>query len=741
MSADAQLKEAICLAALELADPAQRAAFLERACAGDERLRAEVGQMLSLHADAEKFFARGAAAVASAERDLPPAKVAAAVADATLPGEPGELPGSRVGRYQLLQRLGEGGCGTVYLAEQEEPVRRRVAVKVIKPGMDTRSVVARFEAERQALAMMDHPNIARVLDAGATESGHPYFVMELVQGVRITRFCDEHNFDTRQRLELFIQICRAIQHAHQKGIIHRDLKPSNILVALDDGVPVPKVIDFGIAKATEGKLAGQTLFTPCEQLVGTPAYMSPEQAEMSGLDVDTRSDIYSLGVLLYELLTGRTPFDSKTLLESGLDEMRKTLREKEPPAPSTMVTSLHRTELNATAGFRHAEPPKLISLLKGDLDWIVLKALEKNRARRYETAHALAMDVQRYLNNEPVAARPPSRRYRLQKLIWRNKIVFVAGGIVAVTLIMGLGTSISLLLREREAKREQAHLREQAEQSEKRENELRQQAEAREKINQAAVFVSQEKFDAASRLLDQVKTPPPKPSLDGVSAYRSVGEWLALQGRWTESADRFSALMEIDKLDKWGAVTLDYQAYGVVLLESGKREQYAEFCRTMVEGFGPTTNGDAAGRVLKTCLLAPPDGKLREEMKPLGGAAENFFMQTNSKLMGGWPAIPVALWRYRGGDYEPAAEWCRQGLDGINKTSAQYATLQMILAMCSQHAGQTNEARMQLSPARDLIEAKFQNNLERGDSGLGYWYDWLFARVLLREASALAGEN
>ena len=307
-----------------------------------------------------KFFCAGRAAVNVPEMDAQAAAVVKGRRTAEIDLTDEQI-GSRVGRYKLLQKIGEGGCGTVYLAEQEEPVRRQVALKVIKLGMDTKSVIARFEAERQALAMMDHPNIARVLDAGATETGRPFFVMELVRGTRITKYCDENNLDTVQRLELFIQVCRAIQHAHQKGIIHRDIKPSNILVTLHDGVPVPKVIDFGIAKATEGRLTDNTLFTAVEQFVGTPAYMSPEQAEISGLDMDTRSDIYSLGVLLYELLTGRTPFDTKVLMQSGLDEMRRTLREKEPQLPSTMITSLRRTELTLTAGQRHAEPPKLIS--------------------------------------------------------------------------------------------------------------------------------------------------------------------------------------------------------------------------------------------------------------------------------------------------------------------------------------------------------------------------------------------
>jgi WD40 repeat protein/serine/threonine protein kinase/tetratricopeptide (TPR) repeat protein len=348
-----------------------------------------------------------------------------------------EQPGDRIGRYRLLQEIGHGGCGVVYMAEQEEPVRRKVALKVIKLGMDTRQVVARFEAERQALALMDHPNIAKVLDAGATDAGRPYFVMELVGGIKITEYCDQHHLTTRQRLDLFIQVCRAIQHAHQKGIIHRDLKPSNVLVTTHDGTPVPKVIDFGIAKATQGRLTNHTLFTAFEQFIGTPAYMSPEQAQLGGLDVDTRSDIYSLGVLLYELLTGKIPFDTEKMLAGGLDEIRRTIREQEPSPPSTCLGAMAKGELIAIAEHRQSDAPKLIHLLRGDLDWIVMKCLDKDRDRRYETANALAMDIERHLKNEPVLARPPSRIYSLRKLYRRNRLVVTAGALILFVGMMG----------------------------------------------------------------------------------------------------------------------------------------------------------------------------------------------------------------------------------------------------------------------------------------------------------------
>ncbi len=362
-----------------------------------------------------------------------------------------EKPGDRIGHYTLVEQLGEGGCGVVYVAEQREPVRRQVAFKIIKLGMDTRQFVARFEAERQALALMEHPHIAQVLDAGATDTGRPYFVMELVRGVPVNEFCDQNQLPVRERLELFVKVCHAIQHAHQKGVIHRDVKPSNILVARHDGAPVPKVIDFGIAKALDEPLTEMTLVTRVGQFMGTPAYMSPEQAAGSK-DIDTRTDIYSLGVVLYELLTGRTPFDPDELHNANLEEISRTIRERDTKRPSTLLMTLPRADLEKAAHLRRTEPAKLPAMLKGDLDWVVMKALEKDPARRYASVNGLAADVQRYLNHEPVVARPPSTWYTLDRLAQRHKAVVAGVGAVAVAVLIGLGVSTYLFFREKAAR-------------------------------------------------------------------------------------------------------------------------------------------------------------------------------------------------------------------------------------------------------------------------------------------------
>ena len=464
------LEESLFAAALEKTSAAERAAFLEGACRDNPALHARLDVLLEGHLAGQGFLT-----------SAPPRPALAPTV--TTPPPPGEVPAQMLGRYKLLEKIGEGGFGEVWMAEQREPVKRRVALKIIKLGMDSRQIVARFEAERQALAMMDHPNIAKIFDAGTTGpearasvlecgsplppssapdgakapedwrsprpggssehlgSGRPYFVMELVRGIKITEYCDQNQLPTQERLDLFIKVCQAIQHAHQKGIIHRDIKPSNILVTLHDGVPVPKVIDFGIAKATQQELTDKTVFTQFQQFMGTPAYISPEQAEMSGLDIDTRADIYSLGVLLYELLVGQTPFDAREMMQGGLDALIRIIREREPQRPSTKVITLGGDERTTAAKRRQTDAGKLVHQLQGDLDWIVMKCLEKDRTRRYDTANGLAADLQRHIANEPVVARPPSTAYKIQKAWQRNKLAFSAAAAVALALVLGISVS------------------------------------------------------------------------------------------------------------------------------------------------------------------------------------------------------------------------------------------------------------------------------------------------------------
>jgi len=703
MNASAEKVEALFQQALRF-KPEERAAFLAGACGADEALRQRLGELLEADAAAGGFLPTNP----GAQRTL--------VVPVT------EQPGDRIGRYKILQQIGEGGCGVVYMAEQQEPVRRRVALKVIKLGMDTKSVIARFEAERQALALMDHPNIAKVLDAGATENGRPFFVMELVRGVKITDYCDEAKLSTRERLDLFVQVCAAIQHAHQKGIIHRDLKPSNILVTINDGVPLPKVIDFGIAKATTGqRLTDKTLFTAYEQFIGTPAYMSPEQAVMTSLDIDTRSDIYALGVLLYELLTGRPPFDPKELLQSGFDEMRRTIREKEPERPSTRLSTMLHADLTSVAQRRHADAARLIHMVRGDLDWIVMKALEKDRTRRFETASALAADIQRYLSNEPVTARPPSKIYRFQKLVRRNKTTFAAAAAVALALVFGLITTQRQAVRARKAEREQARLREAAEAGLAAERRMREQSERGKVYAEAGLKLSEGKWDEAEKIMAGVA---PHPS--AASIYSVLGRVQAQRGRWASAITNFSIVVQIYPEDAFA-----YYQLAALLVKAGDIEDYRRHCAKMVEKFRNTSDAHVAERTVKACLGTTNSGvdlalvsKLADVAVAGGpGQRDALFFQ-----------FAKGLAEFRQGRFASAVDWLKPVAAELgNAHRAVQAS--MVLAMAQHQLKQTDEARETLASGLEFARRRISG--PDGPIPENGWNDWIFAHALVREARAL----
>lgn len=732
-------------AAAGLADPEQRIAFLDQSCHGNQGLRARLDELLGSLDRAEDFF------------DLPPVKIPSGVTRmAILDGEEG-VPqdraaslggtGACIGRYRILDRLGEGGCGVVYRAEQTEPVRRMVALKIIRLGMDTEGVISRFELERQALAMMDHPNIARVLDAGATSTGRSFFVMELVEGERITAYCDQKGLDVRQRLGLFIQTCLAIQHAHHKGVIHRDIKPSNVLVRQHDGGPVPKVIDFGIAKATTDVRPEDATCTALDQFIGTPASMSPEQAA-GGLDIDTRTDIYSLGVLLYELLAGRPPFDPNQLQRAGIDEIRRILREEEPPTPSAAIASLSPQELKDLAARRDTEPQKLVSQLRGDLDWIVMKAIEKDRVRRYETPYGLAMDLQRHLRNEPVIAGPPNRRYRFQKLVRRNKGTFIAGTLVLITLVGGLGTSTWLYLREKDARREQQRLRGAADAAHASETRQRELAELREIVAQAAVRVHHGDPSAADALLVRVPVELTPSSLEAANTFRSVGEWHVMAGRWEQAADRFAslarAMTSVDPSDS-DNVSQHLLPAAAALCQWGNRDRYEWFRSMAIKRFAGTSHPVVAEQAVKASLLLPADEPTLAALGPVAEIIKR-ALESGASAYGGnrdleaWSCFSLALIHYRKADFAIAAEWANRCVAVPDHNSPRNTSAHLILAMTEHHVGRTTNARALLEMAESLVEQRFTPTVQLPGGEAGFWFDWLNARILLKEASALIGD-
>ncbi|MBI1348883.1 protein kinase [bacterium] len=577
------------LSALDIESPGERAAYLNEACKHQPELQDRVAALLRAHDRENLLLDRPPSVIESAwvglQRAIQPAENSPGIENQIL-----ERPGTVIGPYRLMEQIGEGGFGLVFVAEQSEPLKRKVALKVIKPGMDTREVIARFEAERQALAMMDHPHIAQVLDAGATSSGRPYFVMELVRGIPINEFCDRAVLSIPDRLLLFITVCQAIQHAHQKGIIHRDIKPSNVLVTLHDGQPVAKVIDFGVAKAIGPTLTERTIYTRFAQLVGTPLYMSPEQAEMSGLDVDTRSDIYSLGVVLYELLTGTTPFDSKRLAAASYAELRQILCEEQPPTPSSKSSTLG-ANLATISQHRGLDGRQLTSQLQGDLDRIVMKALEKDRRHRYASAAEFAADLRRYLNEEPVEARAPSKAYRFWKFARRNKLMLTAGAMVLVSLIMGTTVSTILAIRAMEAREAVEQLQEEAVEFASR------LKESNILIDRARGYIDDQQWSQAAAEYQRAGELQPEHAL----VWSGRGQLLARLGLWQEAAADYAHALDLGSTPNgpgWAGVPLLFYA-------TGDTERYRQLTLKFCEQVGKSSDPFVAMTAIRSCLIAP----------------------------------------------------------------------------------------------------------------------------------------
>jgi serine/threonine protein kinase len=696
----------------------ERISFLDRACADDENLRHKVEKLLTFNDRAGDFLeAPLAGSIREGRR-----KIAA----------PGEEPGDRINKYRLFQEIGEGGCGVVFVAEQQEPVCRRVALKVVKPGMDTKSVIARFEAERQALAMMDHPNIAHVFDAGTTESGRPYFVMEFVEGSKITDYCDRHSLPTKARLELFVQVCDAIQHAHQKGIIHRDIKPSNILVTTGaDGKPVPKVIDFGIAKAIGGqRLTDKTIFTAHEMLLGTPAYMSPEQAALASTEVDTRTDIYSLGVLLYELLTGVTPFDAGELLKAGLDEVRRVIREETPDRPSTRLSTMRKSHLTEVCQHRHADLSTLIWQVRGDLDWIVMMTLEKDQTRRYKTANGLALDVQRFLAGETVSARPPSKCYRFQKLVLRNKLLFAAIATVTLLLVTCVVVLSAAFSRERDALLQAVRDKEKAQEAM---NLVEQLTDDKENVtvtlrHLADMLEADGKGMESKRVRSEARALLNKPG-----SQEEVGNLLALKaslearhGQWEQAATDAVQSLEYQPLAsyRWSMVA-------ALFLKTHNRSAYEQFCKKLFLEFRNTGNMFFADQVAKACLFLPAS---EVDLDAVGHLADT-AVRLGAKDEGAMPffAICKGLAEYRLGHFVNAAEWALKSLNSSRKDARPHAY--GVLALADWKLGKKDDARAMLAAGEALAPRLMPASVVE-DPGTS-WLAWLFARIQLDEAEAL----
>ena len=596
--------------------------------------------------------------------------------------------------------------------------------------MDTESVIARFELERQALAMMDHRNIASVFDAGATSDGRPYFVMELVKGVRITEHCDARNMTPRDRLAMFIEVCEAIQHAHLKGLIHRDIKPSNILVRLSDEGDTPKIIDFGIAKATSARGAGITALTGHDQLLGTPAYMSPEQVDLRGIDIDTRSDIYSLGVLLYELLAGRPPFDSEALANGGISRMRRVVLESEPPVPSKALAAAGN--LTDVAARRSMEPGRLVDFVQGDLDAIVMKAMEKDRTRRYQTVNSLELDVKRFLANEPVEARKPGRLYTLGKFIRRNRGACISGAAVAASLVVGLGLSTWLYVRESRALAVQERLLKEAKVIQAEKAILQRQAEDRAVISRASFLISEGKLDEADLFLRSYPIQNIDPSRETVETLRSLGHWSGQLRQWPRAIGYFRHLDQANRNNSPVAVieSRDLMPLAPLVLEQEGAGAYDKLRSRVLMNYLPVQSTRSAHQVIKICLLTPAEPAVLETLKDVARVCEAKVPGPNRIAPNpDWDAFSMALYSLRAGDHAATLKW-RENCLSANPLSRVCATAVRCLGAIAAHQlGDTTAAREDL----ELARAELTNTPDTTEYAWTWW-DWIIAGILFREA-------
>lgn len=724
--------------ALSLEDAAQQQAFLELTFRDDPQALQRMKTLLGAASEATSFFleAREARTHLATQlmSDLPPQKASPTTAAADRPPEVG----SCIGDYLLVRCLGEGGSGIVYEAEQAQPVRRRVALKLF--WIDTGSAItkARFDVERQALAIMDHPNIAKVLDVGGFHNGSPYFVLELVEGESITSYCDREKLDVRQRIALFIDVCEAIQHAHSKRIIHRDIKPSNVLVSGPRHQPVAKVIDFGIAKAVATDTKVEPRLTGHDHFLGTPAYMSPEQVEMIGIDVDTRSDVYSLGVLLYELLTSQTPFDRKILMSAGMAGMRKLILDKQHLKPSARLTEVGEEELKTIATARQAEPARLLASVRGDLDGIVMKALEKDRNSRYETASALALDLKRHLQDKPVTARRPNNFYTFTRFVRRNRIPFYSALAGITAILLGFGASTMLYLREKEALSEQERLSLEAQKSRDQELALRQQAQARANVSRAAFLLGEGKISEAEELLQQTPLVSIEPSKEASSVFRTLGNWYATYGKWAEAVQCYRLMAQATQMTRPEEVLrgTDLLITAPALLELGDRGAYDAFRTETLSRYLPVTDSLQAEHILKACLIVKTSPEMLQQMADAAAICEAAVKGHYEGSFPAWEAYSLALYSYRKGEYEKVLETGQAALAAPNIREICAAGLRAMMAMSHLKLGHEEAAKSELKLAKSVIRRTRVDEVSEEKVIFFKWYDWSVASLLLREAEA-----